>query len=136
MIFAKESAERMSFFVVMEMRSEWATNSDAIADKMPGMHWKMSERNTAEELGRDRIALLRGPRCTRHRIRMGTTRVTSQSGKYRLLHTLARQEVLELDRPVLGPQAAGRAEVRDAALGRDAGAGERHHGAGAIDQVV
>ncbi len=45
---------------------------------------------------------------------------------------LAGQKFVELDRPVLGPQAAGRAEVRDAALGRDAGAGEWHDGAGLV----
>ena len=41
-------------------------------------------------------------------------------------HLLAGQEIGELDRPHLGPDAAGRAEIRDAAFGRDAGPGERH----------
>ena len=40
-------------------------------------------------------------------------------------HVAARQEVVERDRPVPGPEAARRAEIGDTALGRDAGAGER-----------
>ena len=36
----------------------------------------------------------------------------------------AGEEVVERDRPVLGPEAAGRAEVGNAAFGGDAGAGE------------
>ena len=35
----------------------------------------------------------------------------------------------------LGPDAAGRAEIRDAAFGRDAGAGERHDHAGRLDRA-
>ena len=38
---------------------------------------------------------------------------------------LAGQELVERDRPVLGPNPARRAEIGDAAFGRDAGAGER-----------
>jgi hypothetical protein len=45
---------------------------------------------------------------------------------------LARQKFVELNRPVLGPQPAGRAEVRDAAFGRDAGAGEWYDGASLV----
>ncbi len=41
-------------------------------------------------------------------------------------HLLARQELVERDRPVLGPDPAGRAKIRNAAFGRDARAGERH----------
>src|SRR5439155_899038 len=37
---------------------------------------------------------------------------------------LAREEFVERDRPVLGPDPARRAEVRNAAFGRNAGAGE------------
>ncbi len=51
-------------------------------------------------------------------------------------HLLALQEVAELDRPHLGPDAAGRAEVGDAALGRDAGPGERHDDPGVGDQAA
>ena len=36
-------------------------------------------------------------------------------------------EVVEVDRPVLGPDAAGRAEIGNARFGRDAGAGEGDH---------
>ena len=39
---------------------------------------------------------------------------------------LAGDEVREVDRPHPGPDAAGGTEIRDAAFGRDAGAGERH----------
>ena len=39
-------------------------------------------------------------------------------------HLLRRHEVVEVDRLVLGPDAAGRAEIRNAGFGRDAGAGE------------
>ena len=46
---------------------------------------------------------------------------------------LARQKVAKLDRSHLGPDAARRSEVGDAALGRDAGAGERHDGARLLD---
>ena len=40
------------------------------------------------------------------------------------------------NRPVLGPQPAGRAEIRNAALGRNAGAGERGDDARAFDQLL
>ena len=46
-------------------------------------------------------------------------------------HLLARQEFVERDRPVLGPDPAGRTEIRNAAFGRDAGAGERQDHLGA-----
>ena len=39
---------------------------------------------------------------------------------------LACHELVERDRPVAGPQSARRAEVGNAAFGRDAGAGERN----------
>src|SRR3981081_4757564 len=45
-------------------------------------------------------------------------------------HLLAGEELIERDRPVLGPQPARRAEVGDAALGRNAGAGEGNDDAG------
>src|SRR3569832_1632789 len=41
----------------------------------------------------------------------------------------ACNEFIERDRPVAGPQSAGRAEIRDSAFGRNTGAGKRHdHG--------
>src|SRR6185503_10615157 len=51
-------------------------------------------------------------------------------------HLPAAKEVVELDRPVFAPQPAGRAEIRDAAFGRDAGAGERHDPARGGDQLA
>ena len=51
-------------------------------------------------------------------------------------HVVARHEGIERDRLVLGPQAAGRAEVGDAAFGRDAGPGERDDPARVLDQVA
>ena len=51
-------------------------------------------------------------------------------------HLLAGEEILELDRPGLGPQPARRAEVRNAALGRNSGAGERRDRARSVDQFL
>ncbi len=49
---------------------------------------------------------------------------------------LARQEFVERDRLVLGPKPARRAEIGDAAFGRDAGAGEWHNDPSLVDQVL
>ena len=49
---------------------------------------------------------------------------------------LARHELIEWDRLVLGPETAGRSEVRDAALGGNAGTGERNHDFGFAYQIV
>jgi hypothetical protein len=51
-------------------------------------------------------------------------------------HLLARQELAEFDRPHLGPEAAGRPEVRDAALRRDAGTGKGHDHPGIGNQAA
>ena len=48
---------------------------------------------------------------------------------------LARHELIERNRPVLGPQPAGRTEVGYAAFGGDAGPGERHGNLGIADEV-
>ena len=50
-------------------------------------------------------------------------------------HLRVGQEVAEFDRPHLGPDAAGRPEVGDAALGGNAGAGEGDHHLGGLDHV-
>ena len=47
---------------------------------------------------------------------------------------LARQELVERNRPVLGPDAARRTKIGNAAFGRDAGAGERQHHARLVHQ--
>src|SRR5579864_4873527 len=49
---------------------------------------------------------------------------------------LARQELVERDRLVLGPQAPGRAEIGDAALGGNAGPGEWDNDPSLVDQVL
>src|SRR5215212_9533421 len=49
---------------------------------------------------------------------------------------LVREEVAELDRAHLGPDAARRTEIRNAALGRNSLAGKRNHRAGLLDQVA
>src|SRR4051794_39592731 len=49
---------------------------------------------------------------------------------------LAGDELVEWDRAVARPNSARRAEVGDAALGRDAGAGERHDPFGFGDHVA
>src|SRR5205085_6837343 len=49
---------------------------------------------------------------------------------------LAHDELVEIDRAIFGPDAAGRAEVGDAAFRRDAGAGEGHDGGGFRDQFA
>ena len=51
-------------------------------------------------------------------------------------HLLRRHEVVEVDRLVLGPDAARRAEVRDAQFGRDARAGEGDDALGAVDHLA
>src|SRR5215831_9985313 len=51
-------------------------------------------------------------------------------------YLLAGEEILKLDRPVLRPEPAGRAEIRDAALGGKAGAGEWGNDARALHQVL
>src|SRR6185369_12838215 len=51
-------------------------------------------------------------------------------------HLLARQELVERDRPVLGPDSAGRAKIRNAAFGRDPRAGEGDDDLGSIDEVA
>src|ERR1700686_84301 len=48
---------------------------------------------------------------------------------------LAGQELVERDRLVLGPKAAWRAKVGDAAFGRNAGPGEWDNGPSLVDQV-
>ena len=45
-------------------------------------------------------------------------------------HLAACEELIERNRLRLGPQAAGRTEIRNAAFGRDPGAGKRHHALG------
>src|SRR5690348_8232437 len=49
---------------------------------------------------------------------------------------LARHELVEGNRPVLCPHAAGRAEIRNAAFGRDARPGERYDSPGVRDQLA
>src|SRR6202166_2306715 len=49
---------------------------------------------------------------------------------------LARQELVEWDRLVLGPKAARRAEIRDAAFGRNAGPRKWDNGPSLVDQVL
>ena len=51
-------------------------------------------------------------------------------------HLPARSKGVERDRLQLGPDAAGRAEIRDAAFGRNSGAGERQHDVGRIDEAA
>ena len=41
-----------------------------------------------------------------------------------IAHVLTREELFEGDRPVFCPEPAGRAEIRDAALGGNSGSGE------------
>ena len=48
---------------------------------------------------------------------------------------LRGEEILELDRLVFGPEAAGRAEVRNAGFGRDACTREDHRAACALDHA-
>src|SRR4029078_2587439 len=51
-------------------------------------------------------------------------------------HLLRRHEVVEIDRLVLGPDAARRAEVGDARFSRHARAGEGDHTPGALDHLT
>src|SRR4030081_2087831 len=51
-------------------------------------------------------------------------------------HLLAGEELIERDRPVLGPEPARRPEVGYAALRRNAGASEGSDDAGAIHQFL
>src|SRR5215470_8572812 len=53
-----------------------------------------------------------------------------------IAHLLARQKLVERDRPVLGPEPTGQTEKRDAAIGRDPRAGERHDDLRRIDEVA
>src|SRR6476619_6761103 len=67
----------------------------------------------------------------------GELRVHGKAAPPRLVpHFLAREEIIERDRPVLRPEPAGRAEIRDAALGGNSGAGERGNQARALHQVL
>src|ERR671934_2921151 len=67
----------------------------------------------------------------------GELRVHGKSPPPRLVpHLLAREELVERDRPVLRPEPAGRAEIGDTALGGNAGAGERSYDARALYQVL
>src|SRR5438067_4700765 len=60
----------------------------------------------------------------------GEWRVHGKSPPPRLVpHLLAREELVERDRPVLRPEPAGRAEIGDAALGGNPGTGERGYDA-------
>ena len=71
------------------------------------------------------------------RFRLGETLLHDEAPPPGLVaHLAAGHEFVERDRLVLGPQAAGRAEIRNAAFGGDAGAGERHDGARVLDQVA
>src|ERR1700688_4767198 len=49
---------------------------------------------------------------------------------------LARQELVERDRLVLGPKAPRRTEIGDTAFGRNAGPGEWDNGPSLVDQVL
>src|SRR5262245_41740524 len=51
-------------------------------------------------------------------------------------HFLAREKFIERDRPHLGPDTAGRTEIRYSTLGRDAGAGEWHDRGRFLDKVA
>jgi hypothetical protein len=51
-------------------------------------------------------------------------------------HVLAGEEFIERDRPVFRPQPPGRAEVRNATLGRNSGAGERNDHARPLHQLL
>src|SRR5437899_1220470 len=51
-------------------------------------------------------------------------------------HVLTREELVEWDRPVLCPEPAGRAKVRDAALRGDSGSGERGDHARAVHELL
>ena len=51
-------------------------------------------------------------------------------------HLVGSHEVVEVDRLVAGPDAPGRAEVRDSRLGRDARAGEGHDPLGRMDHLA
>src|SRR6266540_505490 len=53
-----------------------------------------------------------------------------------ITHVLAREELVERDRPVLGPEPAGRAKVRDAALRGNSGSGERADHACAVHVLL
>src|SRR5205085_9768469 len=48
----------------------------------------------------------------------------------------AGEEIRKVDRTHLGPDAARGTKVRDAAFGRDAGAGKRHDDAGTLHQLA
>src|SRR4029077_5106388 len=49
---------------------------------------------------------------------------------------LARQELVEWDRLVLGPQPPGRAEIGNAAFGRNTGPGKWDNDPSLVDQVL
>ena len=67
----------------------------------------------------------------------GEWRVHGKSPPPRLVpHLLAREELVERDRPVLRPEPAGRAEIGDAALGGNPGTGERGYDARGFDQAL
>jgi hypothetical protein len=51
-------------------------------------------------------------------------------------HVLTREELVERDRPVLCPEPAGRAKVRDATLRGDSGSGERGDHARAVHEFL
>src|SRR5712671_7815589 len=67
----------------------------------------------------------------------GELRVHGKASPPRLVaHLLAREEVVELDRPVVRPEPAGRAEIGNAAFGGNPGAGERSDHVRALHQVL
>ena len=71
------------------------------------------------------------------RLRLGETLVHDEAPPPGLVaHLAARHEGVERDRLVLGPQAARRAEIRDAAFGGYTGPGERDNRLRALDQVA
>src|SRR5215467_916347 len=53
-----------------------------------------------------------------------------------IAHLLARQKLVERDRPVLGPDPTGRAKIRNAAFGRDSRAGKRYDDLRRIDELT
>jgi len=70
-------------------------------------------------------------------LRRGKVRIHGETPPPGLVsHLLAGKELVERDRPVLGPESARRTEVGDAALGRNASAGEGNDDAGAIHQLL
>ena len=71
------------------------------------------------------------------RLRLGETLLHDEAPPPGFVaHLAARHEGVERDRLVLGPQAAGRAEIRNAAFGRDPGPGEGQIRPRVLDQVA